>query len=768
MARVAWSLAVPAAWLVCLSTAFGQEQPVRNITAVEFTGLTQANEVFVRDLVGVRIGQPLDPPLLDEAVVRLLRSGRFLSARYVLTDDDPGAVVTFELRERPVVTAIRFEGNSHFRDGQFKTHVTQAIGEPVDWFAIRDARDAIVAKYRDAGFGDIQVGYDTEGVTRSGELVFTIEEGLLVRIREISFEGNEAFDEGTLKRQVDTKTAMWIFRSGSFDEDRAEADVAQLQTFYRDEGYLDARVSYRRELSDDGEDLTVVFTIEEGARYSIEAIEFRGNSVLKENELSQLMNSQVGQTVSRLKIAADVRAIQKRYGELGHIYVAVQPSRVFSARPGLVRITIDIAEGEQYRVGRVVVRGNARTRDKVVRRALNLYPPDDLFDMTEVQEAQRRLKESRIFDSARVYPVGNQPGVRDIVMDVQEAEKAGDFIFGVGVTSNAGLVGNVVLDLQNFDISDRPRSLQELLKLRAFFGGGQHFRLEVQPGTELSRFRLDFTEPYWMDKPLRLDVSAFLFQRARNSYDERRGGVTFSLGRRFERGRLRGWSGELALRAEQVSLRELDLFAAREIREEEGSAVQTSLKVSLVRDGTDNRFIPTSGSRLRLAYEQFGVFGGEHMFGRLTAGYTWYKTLDTDLQDRKHVLKLRAEGGAMIGDAPVHERFYAGGTGSIRGFEFRGVGRRSGLNTDNIGGDYMLLGGAEYAFPLVGENIRGFYFLDTGWVGTSDVRASIGAGARFTIDVFGPVPLELGLGFPLTSQSDDETQVFSFLVGRIF
>jgi outer membrane protein insertion porin family len=378
------------------------------------------------------------------------------------------------------------------------------------------------------------------------------------------------------------------------------------------------------------------------------------------------------------------------------------------------------------------------------------------------------LLDTRIFGSAKVYPVGDAPDVRDVVIDVTEAEKAGDFLFGVGVTSNSGIVGNIVLSLQNFDLYDWPRTWSELFRLRSFFGAGQQFRLELQPGTELTRFRLDFTEPYLLDRPLRFDVSAYLFERGRDSYDEQRRGAMVSLGKRFERGRLLGWSGEVALRIENAVVDDLDLFAAREIREYEGSNLMTSLKVSAVRDRTDSRFVPTQGDRLRFGYEQFGVLGGDHVFGKVTAGYTWFKTLHTDLLERKSVLQLRADGGVVIGDAPIFERFYGGGTGSIRGFEFRGVGPREGIEDDNVGGDYLILLGGEYAFPLVGDNVRGLFFIDSGAVGSGPWRASIGTGVRFTIDVFGPLPLEIDLAVPVLSDEDDEERIFSFQIGTLF
>jgi len=758
-------------WTACLvlpRALSAQEQAARNIISVEFTGLHRTTASFAQDIVRLRPGDRAEQAALDEAVARLLRTGRFQTVSYKLDEQPDGVRVVFEVHERTIVSTIDFEGNSKFRDGQLKESVTQKVGEVVDWFAVRDGRESIVAKYREAGYGDVTVTYDQDRVERTGELVYTIQEGLRVRIRKILFEGNTDIPDGELKKELETKTAFWFIRTGAFDPDQVVGDVARVQNHFRDQGFLDAKAVYRTELSPDGEDLTLVFTIEEGTRYAIEDLQFHGNAALNTEELAALLVSHVGDTVKRPQVDADVMAVQERYGSLGYIDAKVRAVRVFSDKPGFVRITIEITEGEQFRVGRIAVRGNARTKDKVVRRALNLYPPDDLFNLTEAKEAEKRLTDTRIFSSARVLPVGDAPGVRDAVIDVVEAEKAGDFLFGVGVTSNSGLVGSIVLDLQNFDLFDRPRSWAEFFKLRSFFGGGQRLRIELQPGLEVSRFRIDFTEPYLFDKPLRYDASLYLFERGRDGYVEERIGLSTSLGKRFERGRLQAWTGEIAFRSEIVNIDDVELFAAKEIHDVEGDSLLTGVKASLVRDRTDNRFVPSKGDRLRFSYEQLGLLGGDYNSGKFTTGYNWYKTLAVDRRERKNILQLRAEGGAIVGDAPVFERFYAGGTGSIRGFEFRGVGEHDGIDDNNIGGDYLILMGAEYSYPLYGDNLRGQVFLDTGTAGAGAYRAAVGTGVRLTINLFGPLPLEFNVAFPVSSGDGDDEQIFSFLVGNIF
>lgn len=736
------------------------------VTAVRFEGAGRTAETFLSDVVGFRAGDSVPTSELDLAVARLARTGRFLAVDYRTEPTDGGVDVIFRLEERPVISQISFEGNSHFADATLSDQVLLSVGDPVDVFTARVGLDLIASTYRDAGYPDVSVTLDEDALAQRGELTYRIDEGTRRLIRKVRFEGNESIPDRELKKKLQTKTAFWIFRTGAFNPDVADGDAMALQNLYADQGFLDARVRYRREEHKGGPDMAVIFEIDEGTRYRIESIDLVGNTVFTDEELFERITSAPGEFVSRPGVRDDGRTIQDAYGQLGYIEVRVRSQRVFSDQPGLVRLTFEIEEGDQFRVGRVVVRGNGRTKDKVVRRALELYPPNDLFDMTEARRAEDRLKQTKIFSEARVIPVDAEPGRKDALIDVKEAEKAGDFLFGFGVTSNNGLVGSFVLDLQNFDYKDKPESLKELFQLRSFYGGGQRMRLELQPGTQLSRARIDFTEPFLFDKPIRFDLSLYLFERGRESYDEGRTGARVSFGKRIERGPLEGWSGEISFKVEDASIEDLELFAPRQVREDEGSNILTSVEGSLARDRTDNRFIPTTGDRLNFSWEQFT---GEHTFSKIQLRYSWYKTLFTDALGRKTVLKLRADGGVIIGDAPVVERFYAGGVGSMRGFQFRGVGDFRGIEETNIGGDTLVLLGAEYSYPLYGDNVRGHVFVDSGTVGSEAYRAAVGVGIRIVIELLNqPLPIELNIAAPIAKSEDDETEFFSFVIGGSF
>jgi len=759
LAGVAWCAANPFA-------ALAQDGGV--IASVEFAGLTETSAAYAREIAGVRVGDMATQALLDGAVAKLVQTGRFLEVRHQTTPGEGGVRVTFECTERLPIRRITFVGMNKYSESKATKELAVKVGDGVDHFAIRDGVESLRTKYRDDGFGEVEITYDRQKLDTTGELELVVNEGRRVRVTEIVFVGNATYPRSELMREIETRTAFWFMRSGAVDDEKLQRDVARLRKYHRDQGFLDATVEVAKEEIDASGDMVVTFTIDEGVRYLVEDIQWAGYTVFSEDELRGMMKTQVGKVLRQPELDSDVKTITDRYGEIGHIYVQVRSERAYSEEPGLVRITINIKEGEQFKVGRIVVRGNSRTKDKVVRRELDLYPPDDLFNLPEAREAERRLLDTRIFSAAKVVPVGDEPGVRDAVIDVRESEKWGDFIYGLGITSNSGVVGTVTLDLQNFDLFDAPRTMAEFFQFKSFYGGGQRLRMELQPGTEVTRARIDFTEPYLFDKPIRFDSSLYYFTRDRDGYTETRGGASVSLGKRFQRGMLRGWNGEVALQTELVRIDDLDLFSARDIRDAEGSHYLSSIKGTLVRDRTDNRFLPSTGDRLRISYEQFGALGGDGTFGKAAAGYNWYKTLHTDLLERKTILTLRAEGGIIVGDAPVFERYYAGGVGSIRGFEFRGVGERQGLDDNNIGGDYLILAGAEYSFPVYGDNLRGHVFLDTGTAGGGAYRMAVGIGIRLTLNLIGPLPLEFNLAMPITTGDDDDEQVFSFVIGGLY
>lgn len=762
-------LASPATAQDVLDSELQEQSLVKNI---EFVGLVRASEIFCRSKMVTAPGKRFSQTVLDEDIRRLVRTGRFVDVRAETTTEQGQTSIRMLLRERQLIVSIEFRGNKKFSDKALSKEFDLAPGEPLNTFSVRQAVLAIEQRYKNAGYGDVGVQLD-EGLLRAEQrIVFVIEEGPRVRIRKIKFEGNSAYSARKLRGLIKVKTYWPLFRTGDFNPDQADRDAAELQNFYRDNGYLDAQVSYSTESLEPLGDVRVSFIIDERVRYRIGRITFRGTTVLSDDQLSAAIESQPGEFARQDLLLKDVKALKQAYGRLGYLYTVVSPSRVFTETPGEVEITFQITEGAPYTVSRITIRGNQQTQDKVVRRELEFFPLD-LFDTEKLKNSENNIRGTGLFQSAKITPVGDEAGVRSVLVDVVEQTDTTRLILGGGVGSNSGLAGTLSYESRNFDILDWPRSWGEFTRGRAFRGAGQFFRIEFSPGSNLTSFRIDFREPYLFDRPLQFGSSLYLFQRGREEYDERRVGTLLSLGVPIKDGLLEGWSSELAFRLEDVRIDDLEFFPADDILDAEGNTLITSFQARLILNRTDRRFSPTSGDVVKVSYEQVV---GDFTFGKLQASYRWYKTLRVDELDRASVFAIKSEVGYILGDAPVFERFYAGGLGSLRGFDFRGVTPRDGPFFDDdqrIGGEFKLLLGAEYSFPLFAKAVRGVAFSDMGTVEEdfelTSWRASAGFGVRIFIEnYFGPIPLEFNLAFPLAQNSDDDTQVFSFAIGITF
>ena len=353
------------------------------------------------------------------------------------------------------------------------------------------------------------------------------------------------------------------------------------------------------------------------------------------------------------------------------------------------------------------------------------------------------------------------PEFIDLDAYVSEA-RTGRLMFGVGVNSDAGVIGNIVLSEQNFDILKPPRSWSDITNGTAFRGGGQKFKIEAMPGSQVSRYLVDWQDPYFLDSNFNLGLSGFYFTRYyRNWYEDRLGG-RIRLGRQLTQ----QWSTALALRLEDVNVYNPYLPTPPLLAESVGSNFLSTVRASLMHDTRDAAFGSTSGHYLDFGYEQ--AFG-EYSFPRFEAeGRQYFTTYQRVDGQGKHTLMVRGQAAWSGSDTPIFERFFAGGFQTFRGFAFRGVSPiEGGVYT---GGNFMLLGGAEYMLPVTAnEMVKVVGFTDFGTVNDqaslSNFRLSVGGGLRVTVPAMGPVPIALDLAVPLMKEDSDIEQIFAFYIG---
>jgi len=741
------------------------------VSEIRIVGKHDVGEGFIRQQIRyVKLKTPLNLTDLQKDLDNLKLTGKFTDV-FATTEQQNGVtIVFFHLVEKPKIQAIIFRGAKKIKEKDLLGLLDFKQGDAMDPLKVRSGVETIAQKYRDEGFNEAGVTLEEKSLAK-GIVRYDITEGPKVRVTKILFEGQRTFTDRRLIGQIETKTYVWILRPGTYAETQIQEDIVSLRNFYRKEGFLDAQVGRKLELSPDRQKLTITFIIDEGARYSIARIDVEGIKHFAKEQIFSAMQLVVGSILNLDQLEADRKKILSLYGGDGYIYATAETIYTYAETPGTVNLKVRIIESNPYKIGRIIIRGNKKTQDRVIRRTLDFYPTQT-FDLNKMQDRERRLRETRLFKEASIKPIpGEVEDERDALIQVEEADTT-KVMAGVGVTSNSGIVGNISIENWNFNIWDKPRTLGEFFRGQAYKGAGQTLKLSFEPGTQMTTFRIDFTEPYLFDMPVSFGWSAYLFERKREGYKEGRVGTIFSLGKRFKD----IYSVGSAFRFEGIKIDGIDkhfwFFAPEDILAVEGHSMLTSLKLSITRDTTDSFMMPTRGTRLSASWEQAGMFGGDYTFSKVVTEGTYYKTLRTDVYDRKTVWSSNVTAGYIAGDAPVFERFYGGGIGSIRGFKYRGISPRQWPSDTQVGGNSEFLVGNEVEFPLAGKMLRGVTFLDMGSVDDDFAitawRASIGVGVRLTLDFFGPVPLAFDFAFPISKASEDDPQIFSFSLGATF
>jgi len=743
-------------------SAFALAQDVtgpNTVIEIRIEGNQQIPQSAIKVHIQTRVAAEYKEDVIRQDKQRLLKTGQFESVRATATTTNKGYIVTFVVKERPLVAGLQFVGNKSISTDDLRKELSFRQNDALDDIKLTAGLKAIEAKYKTQGFARARVTFARD----DRKVVYTIVEGPRVTIRDVRFKGNTHFWKWTLKFKVEVWRKMWPFVAGYYDKEKIDRDIITLRNLYVAEGFLDAEVLRELEYSDDRSRITLTYVIRQNVRYRVNDVTFEGHKIFDKKELAKDLKLSNGVFYTAENQEFDTRRLKEKYGRIGYIGAVISQAKRFKEKPGLVDVIYKIRESDQYRVGEVIIRGNNITQDRVIRRQMKVFP-EQLFNTVAIEQSKHRLKELGLFDSVEITPVGNEPGRRNALVEVSEGKTA-EFLIGAGVSSNHGVLGNVSFRQRNFDILNWPKSWKEFMTAQGWKGAGQTFSVVAQPGVELMRYHVEWFDPMLFDLPYSAGVKAFAFNRNREDYDESRLGAVFSVGHRFKN----RWYGELATRVEGIRIDDVDTLAAPELMAVNGAHFLAGFKGSLVRDRTDSRWLPSKGDRLRFSAEQVT---GDFSFTVFRAAYSRYHTLLTDSQDRKHILAARSSVGAIAGDAPVFERFYGGGMGSIRGFDYRGISPRNGVKNDAVGGDFMVFLGGEYSFPMIGRDLRGVVFVDTGTVednmNITTYRASVGFGVRWIVPIFGPMPMSFDFAIPLVKDTQDDTQFFSFSLGWMF
>ena len=654
--------------------------------------------------------------------------GYFDDIRVEAADGVGGKIITFHVKEKPTIRMIRFTGNRVYDDTELTETLSISTGSILNVHVIQSNLKRIEAQYKDKNYHNVSVDYTlSELDNNQADLTFTIDEGQKIRIRSISFAGNSAYPDKRLKKIMKTSEKgfwSWITSSGDLDRDVLERDVARITEFYHNHGHIDARVS-DPQIAYTGSWIDITIKIDEGRAYDVGRVALSGDLIQSEAALMNRIRIDEETRYSREVVRKDVMTLTDIYGDDGFANAEIIPRADRNPDKGTVDITYVINKGKLVYFEKIVITGNTKTRDKVIRRQLKVYEKDR-YSGSRLKRSIRNLHRLDYFEDIRV---NSMPGSSDdqAVLRIDVTEKpTGTFSFGGGYSSVENLFAMASISQRNL------------------FGRGQTLQVKAELGSTTSRYTLSFTEPWLFDIPLSAGFDLYNWERDYDTYDKDSQGGAVRFGYPvFDFTRL-----YLSYRYDIGDITNISEDASDLVWDMEGTNVTSSVATTLRYDSRDRVFNPTEGADHRVSVEYAGL-GGDIAFTKYIGELGQYIPLfwgTVGFLHGKSGFVDESSGGKL----PDYERFYLGGMNSMRGFDWRDISAYD-EEGKQIGGDKFVQFNAEYLIPLIKEaGVVGVLFYDTGNVFNTgenidfnNLRESAGYGFRW-YSPMGPIRIENG------------------------
>ena len=393
---------------------FERREAAEPVMGVKIIGNRVIEETKVRQHLQTRVGRDYDPETVRSDVRRLSSTGMFRNVKTYRNAVDGGIEVTFEVFELPLIGHFDFVGNEQIKTKTLLKKTELKVGEPLQRYRVEEAKRRVEEFYREKGFTDAQVEIQ-EGLQPGDDgIVLSIYEGVRQRIAKVKFIGNSIASDARLKTQVKAKPGILWLLKGEVDVEQIELDVQRLTAYYRGLGFFKARIGRELNYSENGKWLTITYVIDEGPRYKIRQVSLLGNETFTTESLSERLEIESGNYFDARKMNRDLTVLRDTYGGEGYIHADIQADPRFLEEPGMIDLVYDIDEGEQYRVGRIIVNidgENPHTRRNVVINRLSLAP-NQVIDVREIRNSERRLNSSQLFLSDPAQGVSPSIAIR--------------------------------------------------------------------------------------------------------------------------------------------------------------------------------------------------------------------------------------------------------------------------------------------------------------------------------------------------------------------
>ena len=742
---------------------------------------TEAGTVF--SYLPVKVGDTMTDEKATQAIKGLFSTGFFKDVKL----EKEGGVLVVAVEERPAIASLTFTGLKAFK----KEDLTKGLKEVglaesriFDRALVDRAEQELKRQYVSQGYYAVEITTTLTPLERNRVAIsFAVKEGEVARIKQISIIGNTAFQEADLLELFALKTTDWLSWYSSNDKyskQKLSGDLEALRSYYLDRGYLEFAVdSTQVSISKEKEDIYITINVTEGDQYTVSSVRLAGELLLPETELTKLVYVKPGEVFSRERLTETTKAISDRLGNDGYAFANVNAAPELDKAKRQAAFTIMIDPGRRTYVRRINVIGNTKTRDEVIRREVRQMEAS-WYDGEKINKSRSRVDKLGYFEEVNVETPA-VPGTTDQVdVDLKVKEKStGSLTLGAGFGSGQGIVLSASVAQANL------------------FGSGKYLAVQFSNSKANQVYSISHTDPYYTQDGISRGFDAYMRKTDTDSLavgaygaDSYGGGVRFGVPIAEDDSVFFGLSGDVTTLKVNVfsPLRYVDYVRSISncnayVSLTCDATLNTALgTVGWARDGRDSLLYPTKGVFQRASFE-LALPGSTATYYRASYQYQQFFGLRDLLSwpiSKRWILMANGEISVAqkygSEEVPFFKNYYAGGIGSVRGFESGTLGPRDTSTNDPLGGTKRLVGNAELFIPAFGpsleKSVRLSTFLDVGnvWgydtkMSLSDMRFSTGLALSWSSPVG---PLKFSLAKPLKKEQDDKTQAFQFQMGSTF
>ncbi len=769
------------------------------VAYVHLVGNRKAEDDAVRLNMQVRAGGKLNADRLRDDLRALWRMGYFDDIRVEESDEGDRVGLTLYFKEKPTIQKIYISGNDELGLDKINEVLDLKKDAIVDPAKIKRNVEKIRDLYIEKGYYLVEVRSDLQRVDENHVNVFFVcNEHAKVEVRQVRFLGNKAVSEADLKGAMGTQEGGWLSfftSSGTYREDAFDRDLLLLTALYYDRGYINVKLGRPEiELSADKRYLYITIPVEEGLPYTINKLDFKGDLLRPRDVMIRAMETRSGDGFSRTKLGNDITKINDLYKDNGYAYVNVQPLTNVDVKARTVDVMFDIQKGNLVYFNRISVRGNTKTRDKVIRREMRVFE-GELYNQTNLDRSKKFIQGLGFFEKVEMSTKATEgePNMIDVTFEVTE-RSTGTFQVGAGFSSVENFIGQAQVSQNNL------------------FGRGTSLQVQGQISSLRRLFTLRYLDPDFLDTKLTFAFSLYNSLLYYPSFNRSATGGDITLGYLVA-----DYTRLLATyKLENVTVSQNQLgvniggFGASTtatpgtISNLFRSGITSSLRLSLSYDSRNDRMFPTHGMYHSLSVEVADpLIASQAVYTRVSGFLRFYQPIWGPF-----IFRTNIEAGYVTSRSsqgvPIYERYLIGGINTIRGFQLFSLGPKVNvlqaqepsafLAPFNIGGNLQLILNTEIEFPILAAvQIKGVVFFDAGnaynteekycpsarSVSTTpnvfnpcnayptlyNLRYSVGFGIRW----FSPVgPLRFEWGIPLNRQAGEQPIVFEFTIGNFF